>query len=87
MADYAGELSIEPATLCQWRHRLSEEDASEFETPASLGLVEIAIEDRPSEATPGAIVVRLGNDRCVEVPRQLDDDDDLIRIIELLESC
>ncbi len=86
MADYAGELGIAPTTLYQWKHRLSAQDACEFETPTSLGLVEVSIEDRPSDAAPGAIVVRLGNDRCVEVPKQFDDDD-LIRLIELLESC
>jgi transposase-like protein len=86
MADYAGELGIAPATLYQWKRRLSAEDPGEFETPASLGLVEVSIEDRPSHAASGPVVVRLGNGRCVEVPKQFDDDD-LIRLIEILESC
>ena len=86
MADYADELGVTAATLYQWRRRLSADDAAEFETPGSLGLVEVAIEGRPSAGAVGPIVVRLGHGRCVELPRRFDDDD-LIRLLEILESC
>jgi len=86
MSDYADELGVTPTTLYQWRRRLSADDAAEFETPGSLGLVEVAIEDRSSAASVDPIVVRLGNGRCVELPRRFEDDD-LIRLLEILESC
>lgn len=85
MADYANELGIAPATLYQWKRRLSADDDAEFETPRSLGLVEVHVEGVSDEAG-GPIVVRLGRGRCVEVPRRFDDED-LLRIVELLESC
>ncbi len=86
MTDYADELGVTPATLYQWRRRLSAEVEPEFETPASLGLIEVCVEGAaPTE--PGApIVVRLGRGRYVEVPPRFEDDD-LIRLIELLERC
>ncbi|MCP5039936.1 MAG: hypothetical protein GY944_02830 [bacterium] len=84
MAEYADQLGVAPATLYQWNRRLSSE-AAEFETPVSMGLVEVAIGERPSDSTTEPIVVRLGN-RCVELPRRFDDED-LIRLIEILEAC
>ncbi len=86
MADYADELGVTPTTLYQWRRRLSADVAAEFETPGSLGLVEVSIEDRSPAKAVDPIVVRLGRGRCVELPRRFDDDD-LIRLLEILESC
>ena len=86
MGEYAGELGVASATLYQWKRRLAAEDAAEFETPRSHGLVEVSIEDRPSACESDPIVVRLGRDRCVELPSRFEDDD-LIRIVAILESC
>jgi len=86
MADYAVELGVAAATLYQWKRRLSADDLAEFETPRSLGLVEVSIEDPPLAVASGPIVVRLGRGRCVELPSRFDDED-LIRLIEVLESC
>ena len=87
MADYADELGVSSATLYQWKRRLSAEDAAEFETPRSLGLVEVTIEEQPrtgAESSP--IVVQLSSGRRVELPKGFDDSD-LVRLISLLESC
>lgn len=83
MADYAAEVGVTAGTLYQWKRRLA--DYAEFETPRSLGLVEVSVKRGPSERTASPFVVRLG-DRCVEVPQQFDDED-LIRLIGVLESC
>lgn len=84
MADYAEELGVTPATLYQWRRRLAAE--AELETPASLGLIEVRV-DGCAPSGPGApLVVRLASGRSVEVPQQFEDDD-LLRLIELLERC
>ncbi len=87
VAEYADELGVSSATLYQWKRRLSAEDTAEFETPRSLGLVEVTIEDQPRVcAESSSIVVQLSGDRRVEVPRGFDDND-LVRLISLLESC
>lgn len=86
MADYADELGVTSATLYQWKRRLSADDAADFETPGSLGLVEVAIEDSTRSGSVDPIVVRLKHGRCVELPSRFDDDD-LIRLLEILESC
>ncbi len=86
IAEYADELGVTPTTLYQWRRRLSAEDAAEFETPRSHGLVEVPLEDPPSDGKEAPIVVRLNSGRYVELPRRFDDAD-LIRLIAILESC
>jgi hypothetical protein len=86
VADYADQLGVTAATLYQWKRRLSADDAAEFETPRSLGLVEVALDSLPPTRPTDPIVVRLGRDRYVELPSRFDDED-LIRLIEILESC
>ena len=88
MAEYADELGLTPATLYQWKRRLSEdeEDRAEFETPSSMGLVEVAVEGLPSTGRQEPLIIRLGRNRFVEVPRRFDDAD-LIRLLEILEAC
>ncbi len=83
---YADELGVTATTLYQWKRRLSAEDGGEFETSRSLGLVEVSLDDRERAGDSVPFVVRLGHDRCVEVPRRFDDQD-LIRLVGILESC
>ena len=88
MTDYAGELGVTAATLYQWRRRLAAEvevDA-EFETPTSLGLIEVCVSDDMPAEQGAPLVVRLRSGRCVEVPPRFRDAD-LIRLIELLDRC
>ena len=51
-----------------------------------MGLVEVSLEGRRSIGKAENFVIRLGNDRCVEVPRRFEGAD-LIRLLELLEAC
>ena len=85
MAEFADEIGVSVATLYQWKRRLSPDDHAEFETPRSLGLVEVSLPGRP-QTESGPVVVRLSSGRYLEVPRRFDDDD-LIRLVQLLESC
>ena len=89
MAAYAEERGVSVATLYQWKRRLSaeEEDRAEFETPRSMGLVELSLEGpQQSGGKEEQFVIRLGNDRCVEVPRHFDGTE-LIKLLEILETC
>ena len=86
MAEYASKLGVTATTLYQWKRRLSvEEDRAEFETPRSMGLVEVSLEGCSSTGEAGHFVVRLGN-RWVEVPRRFEDAD-LLRLVAILEAC
>ena len=90
MVEYAEELGVTASTLHQWKRRLSaeeeEEDRAEFETPRSMGLVEVSVEDPSSSDKAENFVVRLDHGRCVEVPQRFNDAG-LIRLLQLLESC
>ena len=86
MADYAEDLGVAPATLYQWKRRLSSDDAAAFETAGSVGLVELSIADLSPAEVADPIIVRLGHGRWVELPRRFDDEA-LIQIIGILESC
>ncbi len=88
MAEYAEELGVTATTLYQWKRRLSaeEEDRAEYETPSSMGLVEVSLEGPSSSDNAENFVVRLDDGRCVEVPQRFNDAG-LIRLLQLLESC
>ena len=75
-------------TLYQWKRRLcaKEEDRAEFETPRSIGLVEVSLESPRSAGKDDPFVIRLSNNRCVEIPRSFDPAE-LIRLLEILEAC
>ena len=86
VSEYAGQLGVTPATLYQWRRRLSGEDSGEFGTAGSVGLVEVTLEGNSSGISTRPFVVRLGHGRSVEVPPRFDDTA-LMKIVATLESC
>ena len=86
MAEYAHELGVAPATLHQWKRRLSADDEAEFETPRSTDLIEVEMADAMPDDSGAPFVVRLGGGRQVEVPTWYRDED-LLRLVGLLESC
>ena len=81
VAEYAERVGVTGATLYQWRRRLGEDRG----VGGRAKLVEVAVAGR--EGIGEALVVRLSDGRrSIEVPRGFDDDD-LRRLIALLESC
>lgn len=70
---YADEIGVTASTLYQWRRRLGGQGDSERRTRRSFGLVEIGIQEEPARDRTGGLLVRLGGDRCIEVPRRFDD--------------
>lgn len=87
MAAFAEELGVTATTLYHWKRRLAEENST---APASRarrgGLIEVAINDEVPTAGPDGFVVRLKQERCVEVPRDFEASA-LQRLIEVLEAC
>lgn len=82
VADYARELGVSVPTLYLWRRRLG--SARSEDRPAKL--IEVTV-TRPTAIASSGMLVRLGDGRrSVVVPRGFDDDD-LRRLIVVLESC
>ncbi len=84
VAAFAERMGVSVPTLYMWRRRLGPPTPAE---DRAAKLVEVTV-TRPSSVTPssGAMVVRLCAGRSVEVPRGFDDDD-LRRLIAVIESC
>ncbi len=81
VAEYAGRVGVTSATLYQWRRRLGEDHGDR----GGAKLVEVAVAG--AECSGEAMVVRVSDGRrSIEVPRGFDDDD-LRRLIAVLESC
>jgi len=85
VSEYANEIGVTASTLYQWRRRLTEGSGGERQTRKPFGLVEVTIQE-DSTAPGGTLVVRVGGDRRIEVPRGFDDAD-LRRLLTVLESC
>lgn len=86
IAAYARQIGVAAATLYQWRRRLSAGGETEPSAESGSGLVELVVSGgHRADGSPCA-VVRLGGNRTIEVPRGFDDDD-LRRLVTLLESC
>ncbi len=84
--DYAVRLGVNATTLYEWRRRLGPTGNWESNPRAHWRLVEVTMTTWPS-AVSGALVLRIGDGRrSIEVPRGFDDDD-LRRLIAVLESC
>lgn len=86
LAEYAEEIGVAPATLYEWRRRLSAEDAAEGQRAAPFGLVEVTVEDEGATGSSAAFLVRLGGERGIEVPPGFAEAD-LRRLVRVLESC
>ena len=87
VAEYATGLGVTAATLYQWRRRLAAQDTVELDRPDSFGLIEVMPDSTPGpDETESTLVVRLGRDREIDVPREFDAGD-LRRLVTVLESC
>jgi len=88
VTDYADELGVTATTLYQWRRRLSTSDPSEpeLERQPTTGLVEVMVQRAPVATQEPSFVVRLGQDRGIEVPSRFDATE-LQRLITVVESC
>jgi len=87
VAKYAEEIGVTPATLYGWRRRLDSGPSPEPRREAP-GLVRVQVRrgaELPAART-GALVVRVGRSRSIEVPSGFDADE-LARVIEVLEAC
>jgi transposase-like protein len=84
VAEYAGHLGVSVPTLYQWRRRLG---TSVRGTAGGGGhLVEVTLA-RTTPTSPEGMVVRLcGGRRAIEV-RAGFDADELLRLLEVVESC
>ncbi len=86
VADFADELGVSPATLYLWKRRFAAEKPRAPGSPCLTGLIEVFRKTEPLPAAADAVVIRLGSGRCIEVPKHFDDRD-LVRLVEILESC
>ena len=87
MTEYAAEIGVTPATLYNWRRRLgSSPSRSSKGSPAGLVRVKVREEAQQPATRTAALVVRLGANRAIEV-RPGFCVDELVRVIEVLESC
>lgn len=85
VAEYADEIGVTPTTLYNWRRRL--ESRPPGPQGEAAGLVRVQMCRNVDQAvTPAALVVRVGNDRAVEIPPGFDAEN-LVRVIEVLETC
>ena len=88
VAEAADEVGITATTLYQWKRRLSAAPGVDLQ-PAS-GLVQVHVRrsrraDQPREAGR-SVVLRLGEDRSIEVPDGFDADE-LARLIAVVVAC
>ena len=81
VCDYAERIGVTATTLYLWRRRLGQAG----DVRDRVKLVEVAV--AKAEGCREALVVRLGDGRrSIEVPHGFDDDN-LRRLIAVLESC
>ena len=86
VAEYAEGIGVTAATLYQWRRRFGADGDDRKNSAQPAGLVEVTLEANPSMDLTGTFTVHLGRDRSIELPSQFDDND-LRRLINVLESC
>ena len=83
MAEYAATIGVAAPTLYQWRRRLA---APLSDREQETKLVEVAVA-QPAPHAVGGMVVRLcAGRRSIEVSPGFDDED-LRRLVAVLESC
>lgn len=86
VADYAADFGLTATTLYQWKRRLSAQSADASRSQRSTGLIQVSLDRAPlADESPG-FVVRLADDRRVEVPVDFDGDA-LHRLLAVLETC
>ncbi len=87
VAHFAEELGVTATTLYQWRRRLASGSHRRHQArSAPIGLVEVTVDRDVTASDIEPLVVRLGPDRGIEVPRSFDESD-LRRLVAVLESC
>ena len=87
VADAAEEVGVTPATLYQWRRRLSAEIRElGADSCESRGLIELSVVKRGSEAEAVNFIVRFAGGRSIEVPHDFNESM-LKRLIAVLEEC
>lgn len=83
VAEYAGRIGVSVPTLYQWRRRLGSQG---HDGGNQARLVEVSVTS-PTGTTDGHMIVRLcSGRRSIEVPRDFADDE-LRRLIAVVESC
>jgi len=85
VAQYAAEIGVTAATLYSWRRRLRPSPPGAQGEARGLVRVQVCQDVDPVVAS-AALVVRIGDERAVEVPPGFDAED-LVRVIEVLEAC
>lgn len=83
VAAYAGRIGVSVPTLYQWRRRLGSPMRVTERRPK---LIEVALTGERPRGVDGLVVRVCEDRRSIEVPRGFDDDD-LRRVIGVLESC
>lgn len=83
---YADEIGVTASTLYRWQRRLRGQGDRDDGAARSFGLVEVGLRVDRAPATVESLVVRVGGDRRIEVPRGFDDAE-LRRLVAVLESC
>ncbi len=88
VAAFATELGVTPATLYQWKRRLSSAAEPQKASEELPGLVRVRVRESEAQLTggPNALVVRLGRGRAIEVPLGFDADD-VARLIAVVVAC
>lgn len=88
IAEYARQIGVTAASLYQWRRRLRAGGApGRSLSTGGSSLVELVVSEGHRGGDRGTCaVVRLGSGRTIEVPCGFDDED-LRRLVTLLESC
>lgn len=86
VSEAADEVGVTPSTLYQWKRRLS--PAPGDLQPTAPGLVQVHVTGAPDHFGEEArsVVLRLGEDRSIEVPDGFDSSE-LARLIEVVVSC
>ncbi len=81
---YAKKRGMSAPTLYLWRRRLKAQEGIQMDA-IHPGLVEVVLKGNRGGLTQ-PFVVRLRGDRSLEVPLGFDDDE-LLRLVQALESC
>ena len=88
VTEYAHELGVTASTLYRWQRRLRGQGENEDLAATPFGLVEVGlrVDGAHAPVESEGLVVRVGGDRRIEVPRGFDGDH-LRRLVTVLESC
>ena len=85
VAEAADEIGVTASTLYQWRRRLVAAPDADLQA-AGLVRVRVGRGEEPLSKGSRSVVLRLGENRSVEVPDGFDADE-LARLIEVVATC